>query len=108
MDLGDAFVKPFIYGNHPVGKFLQGSVDQAVGHLAVEGIGHRPGDGGKGIGIAAQGDGKGRCDGAFDPLVHFQRFQAISFPSRKASAQAKVRTVSSVNFARELNNFTAA
>lgn len=31
MDLGDAFVKPFIYGNHPFGEFLQGSVDQAVG-----------------------------------------------------------------------------
>ena len=55
MDLGNAFVKPFIYGNHPFGKFLQGSVDQAVGHLAVEGIGHRTGDGGKGVSIAASG-----------------------------------------------------
>ena len=25
MDLGNAFVKPLIYGNHPFGKFLQGS-----------------------------------------------------------------------------------
>lgn len=77
MDLGNAFVKPFIYGNLPFGKFLQGIVDQAVGHLAVEGIGHRPGDGGKGVSIAAQGNGK--ADAVHIVFLSWDESQALNW-----------------------------
>ena len=53
-----ALVKAFADLDHPVGQFLQGLVDEGIGHLLVIGIGHGASYGGERVGITAKSDGQ--------------------------------------------------
>ena len=44
-------IKPLADIHHPVGEFLEGLVDEGVGHVLVVGVSHGAGDGSEGVGI---------------------------------------------------------